>query len=144
MALTVSRTAEISGPPTTVHAVLRDLATYEEWMPIVSSVDVDIADHWYVELRVAIGPFARSKRLRMKRTTDAADQLVFSRSESEGRSHATWELQIELDASDNSTTVHASLHYEGKMWTPGPVEDALESGLDKGIVQLQEFVSLSM
>ncbi len=144
MALTVSRTADIAGPPTAVHAVLRDLTTYQKWMPIVSSVDVDDADHWYVELRVAIGPFARSKRLRMKRTIDDADQLVFSRSESDDRSHASWELRFELNASDNSTTVHASLHYEGKMWTPGPVEDALDSGLDKGIEQLQEFVSQSL
>lgn len=141
MALTVSRTAAISASPGAVRSVLRDLSTYPGWMPIVSSVQADGADHWLVELRVAIGPFARSKRIRMMRAEDRSDTVVFTRSESDGRSHSKWEMQLDLEARDSHTTVSAVLRYEGKMWTPGPVEDALNNGLDKGIAQLQEFVA---
>lgn len=144
MALTVSRSADIAASTDEVLAVLRNLSTYPDWMPIVSSAVADGDDHWIVELRVAIGPFARSKRIRMQRIVDSSQLVVFTRGEADGRSHATWELRLELNAIDIGSSVDATLRYEGKMWTPGPVEDALESGLDKGIVQLQEFVTQPM
>lgn len=141
MALTVSRSADIDASLDAVRSVLRDLATYPDWMPIVSSVEADDDDHSFVELRVPIGPFARSKRLRMKRTIDESSVVVFARYEADGRSHANWELRLELNEVDSGTAVHALLRYDGKMWTPGPVEEALDRGLDAGILQLQEFVS---
>jgi carbon monoxide dehydrogenase subunit G len=144
MALTVSRTADIAAASDAVQAVLRNLSTYPDWMPIVSSAKTDGDDHWLVELRVAIGPFARSKRIRMRRSVDSPQLIVFTRSEADGRDHATWELRLELVKSEIGTNVNAMLRYEGKMWTPGPVEDALESGLDNGIVKLQEFVTRTM
>jgi len=141
MSFTVSRAAVIEAPLSQVVGALRDLSTYPAWVPIVSRIEPDGDEHWFVELRVAIGPFARSKRLRMKRSIDDVDRVVFVRAESDGRSHARWELSLTLKPADDQTSVHAVLDYDGKMWTPGPVEDALHSGLDTAIDRLQMFVN---
>ena len=61
------------------------LDAYPTWMPLIHDVDaLDDADvdtpAWNVELRARVGPFARSKRLRMERTELVADRLaVFER-----------------------------------------------------------------
>ncbi len=140
MSFTVSRVAIIEAPLPQVVGAMRDLSTYSEWVPIVSRVEPDGDEHWFVELRVAIGPFARSKRLRMKRSIDEGKQIGFVRDESDGRSHAGWELSLTLEPADHQTSVHAVLDYDGKMWASGPVEEALHSGLDAAIERLQEFV----
>ena len=57
-----------------VDAVLgyvRELDRYTEWMPLVHSAVPESGSApaaWSVELRARVGPFARSKRLRMVRT----------------------------------------------------------------------------
>ena len=60
--------------------VIRDLGTYPKWLEIVHFAEaVDSKDGlqaWSVELRAKIGPFARSKRLRMVRTQDERPHLV--------------------------------------------------------------------
>ncbi|MGA0217563.1 MAG: SRPBCC family protein [Ilumatobacteraceae bacterium] len=140
MSFSVSRSAVIEAPLSQVVGALRDLSTYSEWVPIVSRVEPDGDEHWFVELGVAIGPFARSKRLRMKRSINNFDRVGFVRDESDGRSHAGWELNLTLKSVDAQTSVHAVLDYDGKMWTPGPVEEALHSGLDSAIDRLQTFV----
>ena len=141
MSFSVSRTATIEAPLPLVRSVLRDLSSYSEWVPIVSSVEPDGDEHWFVELRVSMGPFARSKRLRMKRSVDDSNKVCFTREESDGRRHARWELCLTLESVADETSVDAALDYDGKMWTPGPVEEALHSGLDAAIDRLHKFVA---
>ena len=96
-----------------VEAVLAhvdDLAAYPKWMSLVHSA-TRVADApestWNVELRASVGPFARSKRLRLVRTaydhgdatlgtTHGGDvrRIVFERRETDGRTHAMWRLTV--------------------------------------------------
>ena len=96
-----------------VEAVLAhvdDLAAYPKWMSLVHSAR-RVADApestWNVELRASVGPFARSKRLRLVRTaydhgdatlgtTHGGDvrRIVFERRETDGRTHAMWRLTV--------------------------------------------------
>jgi carbon monoxide dehydrogenase subunit G len=140
MAFTVSRAVEFAAPMEAVRPVLRDLSTYPKWVPIVSSVEQNGEQHWIVELRVSLGPFARSKQLRMERSVDDDEHIMFTRNESDGRKHAHWELRFEMSDVSSKTLVTAVLEYQGTMWTPGPVEDALHNVLDAAVEQLRELV----
>jgi hypothetical protein len=108
-----------------VVAVLADLGTYPSWLGIVASAtpeaddDADAATAsdapraWSVELAGRIGPFTRTKRVRMVRTTlDPDDGRVrFERRELDGRTHNDWVLTGEA-AEDGR--VHVHLHYGGR------------------------------
>jgi hypothetical protein len=52
--------------------VIRNLATYPQWLDIVHFAEPSDSEHgfqsWNVELRAKIGPFARSKRLQWARS----------------------------------------------------------------------------
>ena len=78
-----------------------ELDRYPRWMPLVHAAERITGVEpptWSVELRAKVGPFARSKRLRMQRTffdseTKAggnSHRVVFERREDDGRQHATW------------------------------------------------------
>ena len=105
---------------------LDDLSSYPEWLEIVERADVapshpdDDGDAaWLVDLRGRLGPLARSKRLRMVRTTCDAPGLVrFERREHDGRNHSDWVLEAEVQALDGGVDAPASrlvmrLHYGG-------------------------------
>ena len=102
--LTTSASVEV------VLAHVDDLAAYPKWMSLVHSA-TRVADApestWNVELRASVGPFARSKRLRLVRTaydhgdatlgtTHGGDvrRIVFERRETDGRTHAMWRLTV--------------------------------------------------
>lgn len=102
-----------------------DLTRYPKWLDIVPRA-VPAADGnddepaWTIDLRGRLGPFARSKRLRMVRTRDdAPERVVFERRERDGRSHSPWLLEATVSGGDNSSsrlTMH--LHYGGGLWGP--------------------------
>lgn len=102
-----------------------DLTTYPRWLDIVPrAVPADDASGdepaWTIDLRGRLGPFARSKRLRMVRTRDdAPERVVFERRERDGRAHSPWLLEATVSGDDNSgsrLTMH--LHYGGGLWGP--------------------------
>ncbi|MEY2422557.1 MAG: hypothetical protein QOI95_2624 [Acidimicrobiaceae bacterium] len=101
-----------------------DLSRYPKWLDIVPrAVPADNGDDapaWTIDLRGRLGPFARSKRLRMVRTRkDAPDAVVFERRERDGRSHSPWLLEATVAESDDGgsrLTMH--LHYGGGLWGP--------------------------
>jgi hypothetical protein len=101
-----------------------DLGRYPKWLDIVpravSADDDGDAPAWTIDLRGRLGPFARSKRLRMVRTRDdAPERVVFERRERDGRSHSPWLLEATVTDGDNGgsrLTMH--LHYGGGLWGP--------------------------
>lgn len=104
-----------------------DLARYPDWLDIVP-VAVPADPHpddpgpaWSVDLRGQMGPFARSKRLRMARVVHQPPQTVrFERVEHDDRDHSVWALQADvepLDAENGSpaSLLRMHLHYGGAL-----------------------------
>ena len=118
-----------------------DLATYTEWLDIVHGVEalpgVDGSKVWQVELRARLGPFARSKRLRMVRTIcDAPRAVVFERQESDGKQHSAWVLRATIGPSSTGSTLHMHLHYGGSLFTGGVMERLLADQIRQGSERL--------
>jgi hypothetical protein len=122
----VTATLATPRPPEEVFAVVGDLATYPRWLEIVPravALDGD-SPAWSVDLRGRLGPFARSKRLRMVRTRfDAPTIVVFEREERDGRDHSPWVLTAEVDPTEQGSTLTMRLHYGGGLF--GPVLERL-------------------
>ncbi len=114
--------------PTTIDRVrphVDDLGRYNAWMPLVHSVERVDTETWNVELRAKVGPFARSKRLRMTRSVNEPTRIVFERKEIDGKSHAPWVLAVTLQADGAHTVVAVSLDYRGTLWTGGLLDKVL-------------------
>lgn len=114
-----------------------DLSTYSEWLDIVHGVDVlsdlDGARIWQVELRARLGPFARSKRLRMVRTIcETPRMVVFERQEDDGKQHSAWVLRATVDPSSTGSTLLMHLHYGGSLFTGGVLERLLADQIRQG------------
>ena len=126
--------------------VIRDLGTYPKWLEIVHFADaVDSEDGlqaWNVELRAKIGPFARSKRLRMVRTTDQSPTtVVFERRENDGKKHAPWVLRSVVTEANGTSTLDVHLHYGGSLFDGGIVERVLADQIVSGKAKLTQFLA---
>ena len=122
-------TAELDAPcpPEVLFGWVSDLGRYPQWLDIVPRA-VPIEDGvWSVDLRGRLGPFARSKRLRMERTVcdEAAGRARFERAERDGRSHSPWVLTAEVAATEDGSRLTMRLHYGGGLF--GPVVERLLS-----------------
>jgi hypothetical protein len=114
--------ADLAAPhgPERVWAVVSDLGTYPAWLDIVPRAVPTDDGAWQVDLRGRLGPFARSKRLRMVRTVAEAPALaVFERAEVDGREHSPWVLRAEVAAAgDGGSVLTMRLHYGGSLFGP--------------------------
>ena len=149
-----------------VDAVLKyvdDLSAYPQWMSLVHSATrvPDVPEPtWDVELRASVGPFARSKRLRLVRTVHERDRIVFERRETDGRTHAMWRLTVTVAAGlgagasrvdpgtgasrsergTAATNLTMQLHYDGRFFV-GVVESILQQNIDAGRKRLSELLA---
>ena len=129
-----------------------ELDGYPEWMSLTHRVERLAAEEdgrpaWDVELRARIGPFARSKRLRMVRTEHSVpDRSVrFERVERDGRSHSAWVLAAHVtpvltDVGETSQ-LDMHLHYAGALWTGGVMERVLADQIVAGRERLLTLVA---
>ena len=118
-------------------------------MPLVhrAEPDDDVANIWMVELRARVGPLARSKRLRMRRTViEHPVRVRFERAELDERQHAPWMLGAALEptADASGTRLTVSLHYGGTLWSGGLLERVLSDQIDEGKQNLLALVSAPM
>jgi hypothetical protein len=140
------RTSEslvVPAAPGTVYPHVDRLEAYPAWLGLVHDVAVVGAEPpaWSVELRARVGPVARSKRLRMVRTTHDLDRLVeFEREEVDGRDHARWALRVELEPIDAGTLLTMHLAYDGALWTGGLLERVLDAEIRRGRSGLVDLV----
>ncbi|CAN5572493.1 hypothetical protein BH20ACT2_BH20ACT2_03590 [soil metagenome] len=127
-------TAELDAPctPTTLFAWIEDLGGYPRWLDIVPHADPvapapdgdDTGPAWSVDLRARLGPFARSKRLRMVRTEHIApDRVAFERRELDARHHSLWRLEASVTPTAAGSRLTMHLHYGGSLF--GPVVERL-------------------
>lgn len=130
--------------PATLFGYVDDLDRYPTWMDLVHEVE-RIGDEplWDVELQATIGPFARSKRLRMRRIEHVADErVVFEREESDGRHHSAWTLRADLEPVDDSVTeLTMTLSYEGSLWSGAVLQRVLDDKVAAGSRALLELVT---
>ena len=129
MPVDLHATAVLIASPTAAFAALEDLATYPHWLSIVASASPaephadDPGPAWHVELRGKVGPFSKTKRVRMVRTghDPAAGTVRFERREHDGRSHNTWLLtgQATAHGDHDGAHVEVDLHYGGGAIFPG-------------------------
>lgn len=121
--------------PVAVDAVrpfVEDLVAYPAWMPMVHNVIIVDDGVWSVELRAKVGVFARSKKLRMRRTMNEENIIVFERDEDDGRQHSPWVMRVSLSPSAKGTNVTIDLSYGGSLWTAGILDRVLASQVDAG------------
>ncbi len=145
----LSAELEAPCPPGELFTWVDDLTRYPAWLTIVSRAEPFAttppgSPAWSVDLRGRIGPFARSKRLRMERTGFEPERLaVFERREADGRQHAPWELRAEVWPSGAGSRLVMALRYGGSLW--GPVlERLLADEISDGRLRLLALVSPPM
>lgn len=129
-------TASVAAPVERVSEIVGDLATYPEWLDLVTETSADgdgEPSAWSVTIRAKVGPFARSKKLRMVRIAndviDGVTTIRFEREEIDGRDHSPWTLDATVSSEDAGSTVTMDLRYGGRLWT-APLEPILGSFID--------------
>ena len=123
-----------------VHPYVSDLKKFEEWMPLIHSVESAGDNVWNIELRAKVGLLARSKRLRMRRTSNTPELIVFERDESDGRNHSAWTLKVNTEPSQSGCVVTMELSYGGALWTAGILDRVLASQVEAGKAGLTRVV----
>jgi hypothetical protein len=84
-----------------------------------AAAEGDPGPAWTVDLRGRLGPFARSKRLRMARTVDDVPRHArFERLELDGRQHSPWVLEATVAEHGEGSRLTMHLHYGGSLWGP--------------------------
>lgn len=139
---------DVPAAPDDVWPHLALLDRYPPWMRLVHRVDavdpIDANPAWDVELRAKVGPFARSKRLRMARTACARGRFVrFERAEFDGRDHAEWTLSTTLAGTESGSVVTTELFYGGDLWTGGILERVLHEEIRQAKASLLAVVNAS-
>lgn len=146
MEIVRSLTADVA--PHELFQHVDDIADYPAWMPLIHDVErlddaPTDAPAWMVELRAQVGPFARSKRLRMERTELEPDRrVVFERREADGREHSDWVLRADLDVDGAGRTVLTmTMSYGGSLWAGPILERVLDDQVRRGSERLLALVS---
>jgi hypothetical protein len=149
----IERQTSVPGPPERAFALVDDLSVYPSWMDLVHDVvEVEPAGGrrtWDVELQAQVGPFARSKRLRMVRVVhDPGHRVVFERAEVDGKRHSPWILSAALDPepSDDpgagaATRLTMTLTYGGNLWTGAVLQRVLDDHVERGAAALSVLLS---
>jgi hypothetical protein len=146
----VEHTAEIfvNADPVTVADVVADLSTYPLWNDVVASAEHNDNDNvtvaWLTTLRARVGPFARSKQLRMVRSehrvVDQTHTIRFIRSEIDGREHSAWIMKAGITpVGDQRSRVVLGLEYDGGLWNPA-LDLVLGAAIDRATRNLSAFL----
>lgn len=128
-------TATLDAPvsPARLYDEVSALDGYPGWIDIVHRAEPAGDGSWNVELRGKVGPFARSKRLRMERTTAEPERrVVFERREQDGRTHAPWVLTATIESTTSGSRLTMHLHYGGSLFTGGVLEKMLADQILRG------------
>lgn len=132
--------------PSALFAQVAALDRYPAWMRLVHAAEPIDDDPsranpaWWVQLRARVGPFTRSKRLRMERTEFLPEQHVrFERVEHDERDHAEWVLVADVRPDPvvgqdgrPGAEITVQLSYSGELWTAGVLGRILDDEIRRG------------
>jgi hypothetical protein len=153
----VTATLAADVPVDALFDVVEDLGTYPDWLDIVTRAepveavaadgDGDEVAAWSVDLRGQVGPFRRSKRLRMVRTRCERPHVVrFERREHDGKRHSEWVLSAELvdpaaeGGAGGVPELRMRLHYGGNLWVP-MLDRLLSDEIERSRSRLVRYVN---
>ena len=99
---------------------------------------------WSTTLRAQVGPFARSKQLRLVRTldqhtSDGGRRIRFERREHDQRNHAEWVMDAEVVPLEGRSAVTLRLAYSGGLYT-SVLDPILGAAIDRATRRLPEYV----
>ena len=122
------------------------LDRYPAWMRLVHRVTPmppdELGPAWWVELRARVGPFTRSKQLRMVRTEFAAEEHVrFERVERDERDHAEWILMGDVAEDGAGAVLTMHLEYTGDMWSMNVLGRILDEEVRRSTAALADLLS---
>jgi hypothetical protein len=140
-----SESVVVPATPQELFPYVARLEAYPPWLRLVHRAEL-VAEvprpTWDVELRARVGPFARSKKLRMQRVAIDQDRGArFERAEIDGREHSMWALRVELAPSGDETVLTMHLAYDGKLWTGGVLERVLDDEVRRARVKLVQLLT---
>jgi hypothetical protein len=138
-----------SFPGATTSILFEQIATldrYPAWMRLIHRVAPlspdDKGPAWWVELRARVGPFTRSKQLRMVRTAHVVDELVkFERIEDDERDHAEWILQGQVVDVGHGADLTMHLEYTGELWSMNVLGRILDDEVRRSTSVLAHLLS---
>ena len=144
-------TVELFIPDATTGDLFEQVATldrYPAWMRLVHRVEALEPDAgrpaWRIQLRARVGPFARSKQLRMVRTVCEPGRAVrFERIQDDDRDHAEWILSATVAPGEGGASVTTELTYTGGLWGSGVLQRILDDEIRRGKNALCDLVSVS-
>jgi hypothetical protein len=144
----IERDTVLPGSPERAFALVDDLSAYPAWMDLVHEVDEEPPSDdrrvWNVELQAQVGPFARSKRLRMVRVVhEPSRRVVFERDEIDGRQHSPWTLAATLgpgSSDPGDTRLTMTLTYGGNLWTGAVLQRVLDDHIERGAAALSALL----
>lgn len=142
-------TVELFIPDATAPGLFEQVATldrYPAWMRLVHRVEELVPDGgrpaWRVQLRARVGPFARSKQLRMVRTVFEPGRAVrFERIQDDDRDHAEWILTATVAPGEGGASVVTELTYTGGLWGSGILQRVLDDEIRRGKDALRGLVN---
>lgn len=149
----IERQTAVPCAPERAFTLVDDLSEYPAWMDLVHAVDEVPPDNerrtWDVELQAQVGPFARSKRLRMVRTIhEPPHRVVFERVEVDGRRHSPWVLAATLAPGTSGshleptdTVITMTLTYGGSLWTGAVLQRVLDDHVERGAKALSALLT---
>jgi hypothetical protein len=132
--------------PADVFEHVATLDRYPAWMRLVHRVEElppdDGRPAWRVELRARVGPFARSKQLRMVRTElDPGHRARFERIQDDERDHAAWVLMATVSPAAGGASVRTELTYTGGLWGSSVLQRVLDEEIRRGKDSLRGLVT---
>jgi Polyketide cyclase / dehydrase and lipid transport len=143
----LSSSVDIATSPTRLFPWVSEIERYPSWLTIVTSVvpapGPDGALGHEIELRGRLGPFARSKRLRMIRPVCVEPtEAMFERFELDGREHAMWRLAASVEPIEGgrASRLTMRLGYSGALFGP-VVERLLRDEIETAKERLAQVVA---
>jgi hypothetical protein len=129
-------------------AEVATLDRYPAWMRLVHRVEPlppdDGRPAWRVQLRARVGPFARSKQLRMVRTVHEPDRYVrFERIQDDGRDHAAWVLTASVAGTPVGAALVSELTYGGSLWGSAILQRVFDDEIVRGKDALRGLITAS-